>query len=153
KTFTVRPKGEASDAVGERRHDPGGEAHGEPERRWQLCRSERERARTVSGLVVAHRAHELASTAILRGQPLEVSGQMLLHLALGLGEEREIPTVPEQAGAGAYRERSRIPEGIQQARAATELGDALRAPGEMVFLFARRALERLTRRRIARSER
>src|SRR5713226_338012 len=78
--------------------------------------------------------------------------EMLLDLALGLGEEREIPLVAEGAGQGSDGERSGIPERVQQARPAAELADALGAPGEMVFLLARRLLERSPRRRVPRRE-
>ena len=72
---------------------------------------------------------------------------MLLDLALGLGEEREIPAVAQRAGRGADRERARVPQRIEQARPAAELADALGAPGEMVLLLARRLLQRRGARR------
>src|SRR5882762_5655489 len=93
-------------------------------------------------LVRAHRRDDGARALVGGRQPLEVPGQMLLHLALGLGEEREVPAVAERARKGADGERARIPQWIEQARASAELADALGAPGQMVLLFLRRLLER-----------
>ena len=73
--------------------------------------------------------------------------EVLLDLALGFREERKIPAVAEQAGGGADGERARIPQGIQQARPATELADTLGAPREMVLFLARGLRERLARLR------
>src|SRR5260221_7296856 len=78
---------------------------------------------------------------------------MRIHLALGLGEERQAPAVAERAGGGADGKRARIPQRIEQARRATELPDPLGAPREMVLLLARGLVQRLARRAIARRQR
>src|SRR5262245_9632070 len=80
-------------------------------------------------------------------------GEMLLDLALGFGEEREIPPVAKRARGCPDREGTGVPERIEQARAAAQLADALRAPRQMILFLARRLLERLARRRIASRER
>ncbi len=82
-----------------------------------------------------------------------MTGEVLLHLALGLGEEGEIPPVAEQAGGRADGERSRVPQRIQQARPAAELADALGAPCEVVLFLACCLLQGLARLRLPRSKR
>ena len=94
-------------------------------------------------LVGAHRLDHRARAAVVRRQRLEVARQVLLDLALGLGEEGEVPAVAQRAGGRADGERAGVPERIEQARPAAELADALGAPGEVVLLLARRALQRL----------
>ena len=71
--------------------------------------------------------------------------EVLLDLALGLGEEREVPAVAQRAGERAHRERAGVPQRVEQARPAAELADALGAPREVVFLLARRLFQRLAR--------
>ena len=75
---------------------------------------------------------------------------MLLHLALRLGEEREIPAVAEQAGADTQRERARVPQRIEETRPPAEGADAVHAPGEVIGLLARRLLQRLPGAGVAR---
>src|SRR5436190_16193557 len=104
-------------------------------------------------LVAAHRADDRARALVRRWQLAEMTGEMLLDLSLGLGEERQVPAVAERASERADGERARVPQRIQQARSAAELADTLRAPGEMVFFFARGLLERRARVRIARRQR
>ena len=99
----------------------------------------------MARLVGAHRLDHGARAPVGGGQRLEVTRQVLLDLALGLGEEGEVPAVAERAGDSADRERAGVPERIEQARPAAELADALGAPREMVLLLARRLLERCAR--------
>ena len=119
----------------------------------QLGRAKVDRAGAVARLVGAHCLDHGARAPVGRGQRIEMTGQVLLDLTLGLGEESEIPAVAERAGESADRERPRVPERIQDARPAAELADALRAPGEMVLLLARRLLERGASLRIAGGQR
>src|SRR5258708_40038438 len=83
---------------------------------------------------------------------IEMTGKMLFDLPLGFREKSEIHAIAESSGAPAERERSRVPERIEQARAAPELADALRAPGEVVALLLGRALQRFARAAFARGE-
>ena len=87
-----------------------------------------------------------------RRQAIQVAVQMRLDLALGLRHEAQAQLVAQPARHQAQSEGARIPERIEQAGAAAELGNALRAPRKMVFFLARGALERLTRVRIARRQ-
>ena len=50
----------------------------------------------MARLVGAHRLDHRARALVLRRQRLEVAGEVLLDLALGFGEESEIPAVAEQ---------------------------------------------------------
>jgi hypothetical protein len=78
---------------------------------------------------------------------------MLLDLALGFGEETEVPTIARGAGERTDRERTRVPKGVEKAGAATQLADPLGAPREMVLFLARRLLKSGARTRIAGGER
>ena len=98
-------------------------------------------------LVVAHRLDD-RTRALIRGrEPGEVPVEMLLDLPLGFREKRQVPAIAERTGKRADGERARIPERIKQARPPAELTNALGAPGEVVFLLARRMLERASRAR------
>ena len=90
---------------------------------------------------------------VLRREPREVAFQMLLDLALGLGQEREAPAIAQRPGGDPHRERPAVPERVEQARPAAQFLDAIGAPREVVLLFARRLLEGVARCRIARGER
>src|SRR5438132_32207 len=79
-------------------------------------------------------------------------GQMLFDLALRLGEEREVPAIPQSPRKRADRERARIPKWVEQARPSAKLANPLDTPGEVVLLFPRRLRERRFHARIARSE-
>src|SRR6185503_3695111 len=129
------------DPVGEGRHHPGRKAHRGARRRRELARAEALRALAVARLVAAHGLDQGARARIAFRQRREVTREVLLDLALGLGEEREIPAIPGGAGGRADGQRARVPERIEQARPPAELADARGAPGEVVFLLARRALE------------
>src|SRR3954468_21931707 len=73
---------------------------------------------------------------------------MLFHLPLGFREKSQIPSVAERSGDRPDRKGAEIPDGIEQAGAASKLAHPLRAPGQVVLFFPCRALERLTRMRI-----
>src|SRR5207237_5940577 len=111
-------------------------------RRGQLSRAEAQCACAVLRLVAAHGGDDGARALIRGRQRVEMSAEMLLDLPFGLGEECKVPAVAERTGERADRERARIPERIEQARASAELPDALGAPGEMVLLFPCGLLER-----------
>src|SRR4051812_18019387 len=69
--------------------------------------------------------------------------EMHLHLPLRLDDESEADAVPEAPCHKSEAERTRIPEGIEQRRARTELVEARLGPREMVGLLACRVLEML----------
>src|SRR5439155_5846433 len=65
----------------------------------------------------------------------------------------EVPTISEPPGEAADREGAGVPERIEHAPPPAQLGDSLRAPGEVIAFFPRRLLELQLQRRIARGER
>src|SRR4026207_1217605 len=85
--------------------------------------------------VGAHRLNRCARAPVGRRQSLEMPGQVLLDLALRLGEEGEVPAVAERAGDRADRERAGVPERVEKTGRAAELADALGAPGEVILLL------------------
>jgi hypothetical protein len=88
----------------------------------------------MAGLVVAHLRDDRTTLRIGHRQPLDVRGQMLFDLALGLDDEAEVGAIAGDAGRQADRERSRIPERIQKRRSRAELGQPLLRPRQMVLL-------------------
>jgi hypothetical protein len=65
-------------------------------------------------------------------QPLEMTCQVLLHLALGFHHEAEAGLVAQAAGDEADAERTQVPERIEHALARAELAQPLGRPGQMV---------------------
>src|SRR5258708_28624590 len=96
-------------------------------------------------LVGSHGGNQLARAQIRGVQRLEMAGEVLFDLALGFGEEGEIPAIAQDPGGHPQSKRPHIPQRIKQARAPAELADALRAPGEVIALLSGGALERLAR--------
>src|SRR5262249_17788492 len=90
---------------------------------------------------------------VVRRKLGQMARQMLLDLALGFSEEREVPAISERACGDTQRQRTRVPDGIQQAEATSQLVYAIGAPGEVVFLLARCLLERSTGSGVTASER
>ena len=72
--------------------------------------------------VALHRFDDRASARVPRREAVQVALQVRLDLPLGLLEEAEVPRVARLAGREADRERPRIPQRVEQARAAAELG-------------------------------
>ena len=142
-----------SDPVRGAGHDPRGRAHGVPNDRGQRCAARGLRASGVASFVGAHPFEEGAASAVSRREPCQVVAQVLDHLALGLGDEPEAPSVPGKPGRGADGERACIPEGVEPARRRPELFEPCPAPGEMIALLARRLIHRRSDRRIARRQR
>src|SRR5260370_40449432 len=68
---------------------------------------------------------------------------MLLDLPLGLGEKSEIPALAQSPGGITESQRTRVPQGVEQAQPAAELAYALSTPGEMIGLLARCLCERV----------
>ena len=78
-------------------------------------------ARRMSGLVVLHLFDDRSGTRVSGGQPVQVTLEMLLHLALGLDHEPQTDRFAGTAGEQADSESARIPERIQQAGPRAEL--------------------------------
>src|SRR5262245_15643461 len=107
----------------------------------------------MAGLVTLHRAHDRTGAGVRRAQAVEMALEMALDLPFGLLEEAEVPGVAELARGVADRERARVPERIEEARPYPELRDALLGAREVVFLLARRPLERSFELRVIRRQR
>src|SRR6185312_8983408 len=112
------------------------------------ARTERTPGGAVPPLVLAHLHHDRAARGIVGRKPIEVPIEMALDLVLGLGEEAEAPAIAREAGNDAPGERSRVPEGIEHARARAELAQAVAAPREVVSLLRSGGLERRANRGI-----
>src|SRR5256885_3845524 len=63
-------------------------------------------------------------------------------LPLGLSEKSEVPALARSSGGITESQRTRVPQGVEQAQPPAELAHALSAPGEMIGLLARRPCER-----------
>src|SRR5882757_3440278 len=92
----------------------------------------------MSGLLPLHALDHRQRPGVAPAETIDMSLQVLLDLALGLGEKSEIPALAQPARGKADRERSRVPQGVEQAQPAAELAHALGTPGEMIGLLARR---------------
>jgi hypothetical protein len=100
-----------------------------------------------------HLPYNGARAFIGRRKLLEVARQVLLYLALRFGKEGEIPAVAQDAGGNAHRQRARVPNWIQEARAPAQFMDALSAPREVVLLLGRSFFKRTPVPRIPGRER
>ena len=87
------------------------------------------------------------------GQAVEVVLQVLLDLALGLGQETEIDTISEARGDQAEPEGSGVPQRVEQALAPAQFLDALLGPGQMLGLLVGSLHQRLTDAVVARQQR
>src|SRR6267378_349362 len=96
----------------------------------KLGRSELNCGVAVLRLVGAHRLDDRARAPVLCRQRLEMPGKMLFDLTLGFGEKRQIPLVAQGPCGQSDRERSGIPQRIEQAGPAAELANPVRAPSE-----------------------
>ena len=135
------------DPIRNRTHHIGRDAHRGANRIGQCDAARSHRHRAMPRLVVAHLLDDRAAFRILLGQPFDMAGQMLLDLALGLDDEREVRAVAGDAGREPDRERSGEPQRIQERGSIVELGKSRRGPREMVFLLARCLRELRAQRR------
>ena len=134
------------------RHHLRCDAHRRLHRRRKLGRAERA-TRRRRGAVSSSRIciDDRAAAEIVARQSLEMSLEVALDLRFGLGEEAHAPAIAGDAGNDAERERTRIPERIEQTRARTQLGEAPAAPREVVALLARRLPASTARTRSSRA--
>src|SRR5258706_12586646 len=92
----------------------------------------------MSGLLPLHALDHRECLGVAASEPVDMSLQVLLDLALGLGEKSEIPALSQPPRGIAESERTRVPQGVEHAQSAAELAHALGAPAGMTGLFARR---------------
>src|ERR687888_361066 len=85
----------ALDAVGDSGHELGRQSHCAFDRRGQFRRAQTTRGTAMLRLVGAHGGDNGPRALIPARQRLEVTRQMLLHLALGLREESEVPAIAQ----------------------------------------------------------
>src|SRR5262245_19776816 len=107
----------------------------------------------MAGFVALHRRDDSARACVGRAEAIEMPLEVPLDLPLSLSEKAEVPGVAELARDKADRERTGVPERIEQARAPAEFRDALLGPREVVFLLVRRLLERLFELHVIRRQR
>ena len=74
--------------------------------------------------------------------------QMRLDLPLCLGKETKAPSIAQSPGHCPNRERTQIPERIEQALPAGQLGNTPFGPVEVLRFLPCRLFQRLPRRRI-----
>ena len=107
----------------------------------------------MARLIAFHLFQHRPAFFIARRQPLEMSFEMALDLALGFSQKTQIPFVAEQAGGRAQGKRARVPYWVKRAQAPAEFVDALCGPCQMIRLLGRGLFECRTRFGIARSQR
>src|SRR4029077_13631210 len=122
---------------------PRRKAHAAPDGFRQFARPERFGGAPVPGFFPLDALDHRPRPGVAAFEPFDVSLQMLLDLPLGLGEKSEIPALAQSPGGITESQRTRIPQGIEQALASAELAYAVSAPSEMIGLFARRLCERV----------
>ena len=102
----------------------------------------------MPGLVPLHRRKHRPAARIPVREKLQMAVQVLDHLTLGFGQEAETPTVPGKAGDGNDRERPGVPDWIEQALPATQLGKTLLRLGQVIDFLRGRRCERLLSLRV-----
>src|SRR5258706_4796998 len=90
----------------------------------------------MSGLLPLHALDHRECLGVAASEPVDMSLQVLLDLALGLGEKSEIPALSQPPRGIAESERTRVPQGVEQTQSAAELAHALGTPREMIGLLA-----------------
>ena len=89
-------------------------------------------------LVGLHPFQDSPGLEVLGRHLRQVPREMVFDLTFRFHHEAEAPLVPRQAGGGADRQGTGIPEGIEQAFAVPQLLDAALAPVQViVFLLGR----------------
>src|SRR5664279_5680860 len=78
--------------------------------------------------------------------------QVRAYLTFCFGQKSQIPFVAQCSSQCAKRQRSRIPERVEQTQASAQLIHTVRSPGQMFGLLPSRVLEFLLNQRITRSE-
>ena len=133
-----QPKSQLSDPVRRARHHRRGELHQGSHRAGQFGATGERRVSTMTCFVGAHLLDDGPSTDVRLRQALQMTVEMLDHLSFRFGHESQTGAVAGKAGEGTDREGSGVPQRVQQTGPAAQLPNALRAPSEMVRLFARR---------------
>ena len=107
----------------------------------------------MTPFVDLHSLQHGATAAITFREAPEVVLEMVDHLALGLGDEPETPSIPGKPRRDADGERSAEPERVEQARPRAEFRQTLAAPHQVIVLFAGRRLHGRTDSGITRGQR
>src|SRR6185369_7751839 len=87
-----------------------------------------------------------------RRKLLDVTGEVLLDLALGLEHEAEIAAIPGNTCREPDGERTAVPQRVEKRRPVGKLVQTLPGPREVLFLLERRARELVLDGRVARNE-
>ena len=109
------------------RHHPRGLPHEFADGGRQACSTGDLCLLAMPGFVVPHGFNDSAAAMVRFRQPIEMATQMALDLPLGLGHEAQAGAIPQQCGEGADAERTRVPQGLERARAAAEFGEMKRS--------------------------
>ena len=109
------------------RHDSRSHLHHRA-RNWQgnAAPPALHRVVTVTLFVRAHLLDDRARASVRLRQAMQVSFEMLDHLALGFRDEAEAGAVARESGQRADRERAGVPQRIEQAGPAAQFVDARR---------------------------
>jgi dipeptidyl aminopeptidase/acylaminoacyl peptidase len=145
--------GPASDPVSTARHHARHRAHELAHRPRQLVRAGRGRLGAVAFLVGAHRLDDRAAFLVAFRQLVQMPGEVLGDLLLGLLDEAQAPAVSGDAGNRADRERAGVPQRIEPARVRVQLAQAVLAPGQVRALLGGGLQHVLADRRVARDQR
>lgn len=89
----------------------------------------------MTGLVLFHLLENAPAALIRARESLQVLIEMALNLAFGFSHKPQTHSITERTRECADGEGSRIPQGVEHARPAVELAQALLAPGEMIAFF------------------
>src|SRR5579871_224466 len=82
-----------SQPIGGAGHDASGVPHQRRQRWGQFTRTGGSGCLCVGSLIGLHLRDDLAATLISRGQPIEMTGQVALHLPFGFGNEAQAQLV------------------------------------------------------------
>lgn len=141
------------EALGDRGHDPGCEAHHAPHRRRQVGSAEFARGRAVCRFIGPHTVHDCPAGKVGLRQSVEVAREVIFHLLLCLDNKTQAGWPAHDAGRCPERETSRVPQRVEDARAPTKLLHALGTPRQMILLLVGGRQELVADCRIAGAER
>src|SRR5262249_2487020 len=120
------------------RHHSRRDAHCASHDLGQLAGPEPLRVAPVLCLLPLYPLDHRARPDVTIAEPIDVTLQVLLDLVLRFSEEPEVPCVAEAPRCISERERTGIPERVQQTQPAAELAHTLGTPREVIALLAGR---------------
>src|SRR5688572_30302414 len=97
----------------------------------------------MARFIHAHFLQDRPALLIFRRQSHQMPVEVLDNLALGLSKKPQAQSISKQSCRSADGERSRVIQGIEQARTAAQLFDAACRPCEMFGFLPRSAFERV----------